>query len=262
MLTLDKRIKKWSRKVNRNKSFTPIEMVEMEDHLLVEIKQMVQYVGMTEEEAFQKALKTLGEQGILDEEFGKIRRSAFDKVKLWAYLQTFVILALVVFILVPYIHFPIKENPNTTGFITGGKFGEISSWFYEPSKDSADSYVTFKNETYFYISSENNIYYYRFGQKYGPHILTPKSITSVSSYFDSVDSCTCIKPFDIDSQKNLYILNSREDKISVYRNSIKVKEIRIPAKYSKDLQENIKVIGNNLIMVATKLICPQSLVQL
>lgn len=244
MLTLDKKIKKWSRKINRNKTFTPIEMEEMEDHLLVEIKQMVQYDGVTEEKAFQKAVKTLGEQGILDEEFGKIRRSAFDKVKLWAYLQTFIILALAVFIAVPYIHLPRKE---TTDPFVGERIGTITAWEKERYRDCDRNIVSYKRETYFYDQWMDNIYCfqdtssapfykYKFSGTYFP--LKPKDLNG--NYFD------------IDFQNNLFILNNKLIQVEKYKKSQLIGKYPLKDITNPDTIVGIKIIGQKLIVCFTK----------
>jgi hypothetical protein len=244
MLTLDQKIRKWSRKVNRNKTFTPIELEEMEDHLLVEIKQMVQYDKLTEEEAFNKATETLGEHGILDVEYGKIRWSAFSKVKFWAYLQTFVILGLVLVLMAPYLHFPMK---NRNGFVMGREIGEISKWAYEGSKNSASSFVPYKNEVYFYNHDQGNIYSYM----YSPHDFVTIKLILGNSYFAPSPSLNCSGSFDIDSNKDFYFLEDYEKSITVYRDTKKIKSIQLPKNLSSKRIEGFKVIETKLIELAT-----------
>lgn len=245
MLTLDQKIRKWSRTVNRNKTFTPIEMEEMEDHLLLEIKQMVQYDKLTEEEAFKKATETLGEQGILDEEYGKIRWSAFFKVKLWAYLQTFIILGLVLFLVVPNIHFPEK---NRNGYIVGKEIGEISRWAYDGSKNSPDSYITCKNKTYFYSEEQKNLLCYQ----YSPHDFNGVSLFLASPYFASTPYCSCLSPFEINSNNDFYMLEDYDKSITVYRDAKKIKSIKLSENLSFDRIEGFKVIGTKLIVCFTE----------
>lgn len=244
MLTLDQKIRKWSRKVNRNKTFTSIEMEEMEDHLLMEIKQMVEYDKLTEDVAFKKATETLGEQGILDVEYGKIRWSAFFKVKLWAYLQTFIILGLVMFLVVPYVNFP-KKNRN--GFIVGKEIGEISQWAYEGSKNSSDSYVTYKNQTYFYSKEQKNLLCYQ----YSPHDFNGISLFLTNPYFISTPYCSCLSPFDIDSNNDFFMMDDYDNSITVYRKAKKVKNIKLPKDRMNDRFVNMKVIGKKIIVCLT-----------
>lgn len=245
MLTLNQKIRKWSRAVNRNKTFTPIEMEEMEDHLLVEIKQMVEFDHLSEEVAFQKATKSLGEQGILDEEYGKVRWSAFFKVKLWAYLQTFVILGLVLFLVVPYIHFPVNNN---NGFVIGQEIGEIGRWAYDASKNSPDSYVTHQNEVWFYNQEQKNIYSYQ----YRSRDISSVSVFLNNIYFDTSSFTTYLGPFDIDYKKDLYVLFFEEKMVNVYRDKVFIKQYTLPEEISTKRLQTIKVVNNNLILLCTE----------
>jgi len=104
MLTLEKRIQQWKQWVNRNKQFSIEELEELENHLREEILYLIEHDNVPNQKALDQALDILGEKGLLDEEFGKIRRSKFDKVKLWAYGQTFLCFVLTVALTVPYIY--------------------------------------------------------------------------------------------------------------------------------------------------------------
>ena len=112
MLTTNRYVKQWKQWINRDKKYSPDELEELETFLLDKIEDLQETQKLTDKEAFLQSLDIMGEQGMLTEEFSKVRRSKFDKVKLWAYVQTFLILGLVMILIAPYIHLPKKEIPK------------------------------------------------------------------------------------------------------------------------------------------------------
>lgn len=161
MLTLEKRILRWKQWVNRNKQFSIEELEELENHLREEILYLTEHDQEPDQKAFDQALDILGEKGLLDEEFGKIRKSKFDKVKLWAYGQTLVILGLVVFTAIPYItpYFqkPIKTE-DFTEELTGESIGRIKRW---QGGYKYENLVSNNKNVYFFRNDMNNIFCYK-----------------------------------------------------------------------------------------------------
>jgi hypothetical protein len=250
MLTLEKRIHQWKKWVNRNKQFRIEELEELENHLREEILYLTEHDNVPEQKAFDQALDILGEKGLLDEEFGKIRKSKFDKVKLWAFLQTFVILGLVMFIVTSNI-------PNDTQNkilinidpLIGERIGWIKGWQIEKSDFSIENNVTYQNDSFFYNSGNKNIYC--FGNfKSSENLVLQKF---VGTYFLSSPNDLNDPIFEIDAQKYLYYLVRNSNKINVYKNSQLIKTINLPDTSDSTEVVGFKIIDNYLILCKNSL---------
>lgn len=95
-------VKRWKNWINRKKVFSPDELNELETYLLDKMESLQDKNNFSEKESFQQAIETMGESGLLNEEYTKIRKSPFDKVKWWALIQTVVSVLLLVTILRAY----------------------------------------------------------------------------------------------------------------------------------------------------------------
>jgi len=73
MPNLSKLVNQWRIWINRNKSFETKELDELENHLLEEIDYLTEKDGLSEEEAFGKAVIEMGKRENLDKEFTKVR---------------------------------------------------------------------------------------------------------------------------------------------------------------------------------------------
>lgn len=148
MLTTIQYVKQWKQWINRDKKYSPDELEELETFLLDKIEDLQETQKLSDKEAFLKALDIMGEQGMLTEEFSKVRRSKFDKVKLWAFLQTFLSLLLVVFIVVPNL---ITKQMEFNNFVIWTKnrdqWREVNSFLDHKYITLNDGFEYYKDET-------------------------------------------------------------------------------------------------------------------
>lgn len=73
MPTINQLVGQWRGWINRSKSFDGKELDELENHLLEEIDYLTEKDGLSEEEAFAKAVIEMGKRENLDKEFTKVR---------------------------------------------------------------------------------------------------------------------------------------------------------------------------------------------
>jgi len=73
MSTINQLVGQWRKWINRSKSFDGKELDELENHLLEEIDYLTEKDGLSEEEAFAKAVIEMGKRENLDQEFTKVR---------------------------------------------------------------------------------------------------------------------------------------------------------------------------------------------
>jgi hypothetical protein len=237
MLTLEKRIQQWKKWVNRNKQFSTEELEELENHLREEILYLTEHDNIPDQKAFDQALDILGEKGLLDEEFGKIRKSKFDKVKLWAYAQTIVIVGLVMVIAAPYVHLPKKEVSDS---LISVKIGEMDQRVDNSPIFKVNSYVTYQKETYFYDEFMNSLYCFK---QYSPDFAINLTYKLDAQKFDE-------EIFDFDSQQILYKKQLVDGYIDIFKNQQLIKTISYPDKIEPDSHsEAIKVIDRNLVVL-------------
>lgn len=237
MLTTNKYITQWKQWINRDKKYTPDELEELETFLLDKIEDLLETQKLSDKEAFLQALDIMGEQGLLTEEFSKVRRSKFDKVKLWAYGQTFVILGLVMVIAAPYVHLP-KKNPSDS--LISIKIGEMDERVKNTPIFRGNSYVTYQKETYFYDEFMNILYCFK---QYSPDFAFYLSYKLDAQKFDE-------KIFEFDSQKNLYKKQYPDGNVDIFQNQQFIKTISYSDKLEPDSHtEAIKAIDRNLVVL-------------
>jgi len=113
MQTLDKLLTKWKLWINRDHTFQADELKELQSHLMEEINYLVNREGLSEEEAFHKAVSLVGEREGLDQEYIKVK-SAPSKVIHWGKknLWTVVTTALVLVFTLGYFlgWYPAKQE--------------------------------------------------------------------------------------------------------------------------------------------------------
>jgi hypothetical protein len=73
MPTINQLVSQWRKWINRSKSFDGKELDELENHLLEEIDYLTEKDGLSEDEAFTKAVIEMGKRENLDQEFTKVR---------------------------------------------------------------------------------------------------------------------------------------------------------------------------------------------
>jgi hypothetical protein len=245
MLTLEKRIQQWKKWINRNKNFTTEELEELENHLREEILYLTEHDKVPDQKAFDQALDILGEKGLLDEEFGKIRKSKFDKVKLWAYAQTIVIVGLVVFISVPYItpYFRVQSKDFSEDLI-GENVGKIYGWNKEKFGNAIQNITTFQEYTYFIT----NGVLLRYESDIGSNESFSKCLGG--SYFSSTPTFVS-SFFDFDAQKNLYWWTFDGSQILRFNDAQPKGNISLPEMDPMVDLIGLKVIGNYLLLFVT-----------
>lgn len=104
MMSESQYIKHWKSWIGRKKVFSSDELHELESYLEDKMDALQEKNHLSEKESFQQALDAMGESGLLNEEYTKIRRSPFDKVKWWAVIQTVVSISLIIMLIGPYLH--------------------------------------------------------------------------------------------------------------------------------------------------------------
>jgi len=97
-------VKRWKSWIGRKKVFSQDELNELETYLIDKMEMLQESNHLSEKESFQQALDAMGESGLLNEEYTKIRKSPFDQVKWWALVQTVVSVSLIITIIGPYLH--------------------------------------------------------------------------------------------------------------------------------------------------------------
>jgi hypothetical protein len=108
MQSIQPLLKLWRKWFNRNKLFKPDEMNELESHLLDEIDYIKEHDGLSEEQAFQKAVQLIGQRESLDQEYDKNHGFTYPRLVFWFRnhtLQLFVASLLVIVFLVADFQF-------------------------------------------------------------------------------------------------------------------------------------------------------------
>jgi hypothetical protein len=108
-------LKLWRKWFNRNKLFKADEMNELESHLLDEIDYMKEHDGLSEEQAFQKAVQLIGQRESLDQEYDKNHGFTYPKFAFWFRnhtLQLFVASLLIIVFLVADFQFSNTHTRN------------------------------------------------------------------------------------------------------------------------------------------------------
>jgi hypothetical protein len=93
MPSLNNLLTKWKLWINRDHTFQADELKELQSHLMEEINYLVNQEGLSEEEAFHKAVSLVGEREGLDQEYVKVK-SAPSKVMHWVKLNNWSIILL------------------------------------------------------------------------------------------------------------------------------------------------------------------------
>jgi hypothetical protein len=243
MLSPNKYIKQWKQWINRDKKYTPDELEELETFLLDKIEDLQTTQKLSDKEAFLQALDIMGEQGMLTEEFSKVRQSKFDKVKLWAFLQTFVILALVMVIAAPYVHLP-KKDP-IKAFI-GENIGDMFDWIEETRLRRIERAVAYKQNMY--VGFYGNFFCY------GAQDYYPKTNYFLGTYLPPKQpSCLQISLFDIDEKNGNLVCcgGCSEGNALIYRNSLLLESFPMPELEDNEKEVGFIVIDNHLLIFVT-----------
>lgn len=237
-------IKQWRCWINRSRSFEEKELDELESHLLEDIDHLVEKEGISEEEAFNKAVIDMGIRENLDQEFTKVRGFPVKKVKHWFAIHSWIIGAVIVGLLVSSIDFSPKEKPLP--FLEEESIGYIY-WpndFYTFPKS-----IPIENKAYFYDSYHSNLFYFK--------IFSDSEETNISmngSYFNDFPQFVNPFTFDIDNQGKFYFLCSKPDTpkqnvVFVYSDSQIESSIMLPhIENPPGEYDNINVINNTLFL--------------
>jgi hypothetical protein len=100
MPSLNNLLTKWKLWINRDHTFQADELKELQSHLMEEINYLVNREGLSEEEAFHKAVSLVGEREGLDQEYVKVKSAPnkmihWVKVNPWSVCATLLILVIV-----------------------------------------------------------------------------------------------------------------------------------------------------------------------
>jgi len=124
MPPLDKLITKWKLWINRDHTFQQDELKELQSHLMEEINFLVNQEGLSEEEAFHKAVSLVGEREGLDQEFVKIKSAPskvihWMKLNNWSVTLLFLLIAALLFSDLIYSsnHFVDVYEPLSTNYM-------------------------------------------------------------------------------------------------------------------------------------------------
>jgi hypothetical protein len=118
MLSKDKLINQWKKWINRNKTFNKDEIHELETHLIDEIDYLTEKEGLTEQDAFYKAVEGIGEREELDVEFNKVkpiprRYINWIKVHPWKFVTYFCLFVFIFGFLIGWFPtYTINQNLN------------------------------------------------------------------------------------------------------------------------------------------------------
>lgn len=244
MPVINNLVKQWRCWINRSRSFEEKELDELESHLLEDIDHLVEQEGISEEEAFNKAVIDMGIRENLDQEFNKVRGFPVKKVKRWFAIHSWIIGAVIVGLLISSIDFSPKEKPLP--FLEKESIGYID-WpndFYAFPKS-----IPNENKTYFFDSNHSNLFYFKNGSN-----PDETNLSLNGSYFDNFPQIVNPYTFDIDSQGRFYFLFSKPDTpnqnvIFIFSDSRIESSIMLPhfGKIPGDY-DNINVINNTLFL--------------
>jgi len=245
-------VKRWKNWINRKKVFSPDELNELETYLIDKMDSLQEKNQLTEKESFQQALDAMGESGLLNEEYTKIRKSPFDKVKWLALIQTVVSVLLVVFILSSQHNW--FEKNSTFPF-----YGEAIGWFngmldyfhgadYQSATYSGSLFITRGADNMIYCfdcfgsnSYDSNIsinfagtYYYQINNQ------------NSSNYSDS----SFIQEIAFGDEKELFIAKT-DNVIYAYKDNQLIDKIPLPQNPKFEDIVSIKVLNNYLLFLFT-----------
>jgi hypothetical protein len=152
MLTLDKLLTKWKLWINRDHTFQADELKELQSHLMEEINFLVNREGLSEEEAFHKAVRLVGEREGLDQEYKKINKKPFHGLNIWTQNHVWQLLICLLLILVfstsdlifALNHY--RETPQTIGLDSVGfkkvpKTHSEMRYYFAPGKKSKKTFL-------------------------------------------------------------------------------------------------------------------------
>lgn len=133
MLNLDERIAEWRRQMLAAGIKTPVPLDELESHLREEVEQQLQS-GLSAQEAFEAAVRQLGESKALKREFSKVSRNcwhfrenpiALNILAVWFFIMGLSHLFPVRYLLFDFFHFGFYANlisvTSVVVMLTGGK---------------------------------------------------------------------------------------------------------------------------------------------
>ena len=250
MPTINTLTKHWRRWINRSKSFESKELDELESHMLEEIDNLVEKDGISEEEAFNKAVIEMGNRENLDQEFTKVRGFPVKKVKHWFAIHSWVIGSVIVGLIISTINFSsIRE---LSPYINKEPIGYIETIFCRLHLDNS---VSSKDRIYSLDFNSGNIFIFRINEGDCLNEKTQKKpiwIDFVGTYFPEIPENLNIVAFDVDEQERFYFLLYNKqysaEEIVIYHHGKVEKKILISGIEENIARCFIKVIDRTVIL--------------
>lgn len=250
MPTINKLTKHWRRWINRSKSFESKVLDELESHLLEEIDNLVEKDGISEEEAFNKAVIDMGNRENLDQKFTKVRGFPVKKVKHWFAIHSWVMGAVIVGLIISTVTFSSKRELSP--YINKESIGDYEAIFHPYYLDSN---VSTKDRIYSLDHSNGNILMFKINEQDCKNEKTQKKpiwIDFIGTYFSEIPENFKISSFDVDEQERFYFLLYNEqhsaEEIVIYHNGKIEKKISLTEIKEKISRSYIKVIDRTVVL--------------
>lgn len=245
-------VKRWKNWIGKKKVFSQDELNELETYLIDKMETLQEKDGQSEKKSFQQALDSMGESGLLNEEYTKIRKSPFDKVKWWALAQTVVSILLVVFIL--FSHYNWFEKNSTFPYL-----GDEIGWFYGILDyfDGAEyQSASYSDSLFFTRGSDNIIYCF---DCYGSNSYESTININFSGTYDHqiknqnssfYSDFSYIREIAFSDEKELFIAKS-DFIIYVFKDNQLIDKIPFPQNPAAEDMVSIKYVNNHLLFLFT-----------
>ena len=251
MPTINQLVSRWRGWINRSKSFDCIELDELENHLLEEIDYLTEKDGLTEDEAFTKAVIEMGKRENLDKEFTKVRGISVQKVKRWLIIHSWIIGALIIILL-------LSQFSKTQIFLFSSVLDKkpIGSILLKQGFYDFENTVTVEDDSYFFDNSLRNLC------KFTNYNYLEKPYLAVTgTYFPTFPQTLKNTCFDFDKSNRLYYLSSLDsyyyneaeiyqeffDKIKVFCNNQHERTIELPEIENLYIH-GLKILKQNVVL--------------
>lgn len=259
MSTINKLTNHWRRWINRSRAFESKEVDELENHLLEEIDSLVEKDGISEEEAFNKAVIEMGNRESLDQEFAKVRRFPLKKVKHWFAIHSWVMGAVIAGLIISTVNFSSKQE--LPPYINQEPIGDYEA-INRPY--CLDSSVTIKDKIYSFNPDCGNIFIFKINEtdcRNEKNHMKPIWIKFIGTYFSDIPENFKIAAFDVDKQERFYFLlynkQHSAEEIAIYHHGKLEKKISIIGLGENIAKCFIKVIDRIVVLGKLYTVYPQ-----
>lgn len=245
-------MRRWRNWIEKKKLLTKEEIDEIETYLIDKMESIQNQKDVSDRSAFNQALDLMGEQGLLAEEYTKIRKSPFDKLRWWVMAQSTVSVFLVVFILIShYKNLPTKPVffsllGERIGYINTGKVSTLNTF----------NTGTFQNALYLSDTSSNNIFCFSTATQTFPEVVC----LFEGTYFNLTNPIQIAKDakylhlpifIDVDNNGKLYCLFQFGREIKVFDQGVLDSMISLPDNLVPNQVISMKIYKDLLILCVT-----------